>query len=355
MNDIERIKREIPIESLIAQSGLTVTGKGHTLTTVEHDSLKIFTRNNSWTWYSQAGRDGRNLGGSVIDWYKYMHQCGDGEAIRSLSAMLDGGAVPPMPKPRPSERKETPAAWKSPQWQQQARRRLEAAQAALYDDDNASAAAGRAYLTEREIRFDMWVAFGLGFGDAWNIKAECQMPALWLPWMNREITYITARFIGVKKDDPTADRILPAFGMKLQPTDERRYNGERFLFGLQHCREAAPGALETLFLVEGELNAVSIFQCTFGLYAADVLSFGPRSNLLSAGVAPLAAKVAQRYKRVIVWADEPKDALKALGTIPNALPVRSPVIDDKAHDANDLLRAGLLADVVYDLIKAASE
>jgi hypothetical protein len=53
MIDVDRIKREIPIESLIAQSGLTVAGKGHTLTTVEHDSLKIFIRNNSWTWYSQ--------------------------------------------------------------------------------------------------------------------------------------------------------------------------------------------------------------------------------------------------------------------------------------------------------------
>lgn len=69
------------------------------------------------------------------------------------------------------------------------------------------------------------------------------------------------------------------------------------------------------------------------------------------GVAPLAAKVAQRYKRVIVWADEPEDALQALGTIPNALPVRSP----GGQDANDLLRAGLLADLVHGLIVKAKE
>lgn len=338
MHDIERIKREIPIESLIAQS-FTIVGKGHILTTKEHDSLKIFTNNNSWTWYSQSGRDGRNLGGSVIDWYKHINQCGDGEAIRALSAMLDGGAMPTMPKPRPVERKEQPARWKSPQWQQQARQSLEAAQATLYHDDNPIGGPGRAELTRRCIRPDMWVAFGLGFGDAWNIKAGRLMPALWVPWANRQITAIQYRFVGVGKDDPGADRFGQLKG------------GERFLFGLQHCQEAAAGELETLFLVEGELNAVSIFQCVFGLYAADVLSFGPRRNLLNAGVAPMAAKVAQRYKRVIVWADDPDDAVKALGTVPNALPVRSPVIDDKEHDANDLLRAGLLADVVYDLIR----
>lgn len=352
MVDLDRIKREIPIETLIAQS-FTIVGKGHTLTTVEHDSLKIFTQNNSWTWYSQDGRVGRNLGGSVIDWYKHVHRCSDGEAIRALSAMLDGGVVPTMPKPRPIERKEQPAAWKSPQWQTEARRRLETAQAALYDENNAAAAAGRAYLADRGIRFDMWVAFGLGFGEAWNIKAGCNMPALWIPWMNREITYIAARFIGVKKDDPKADRILPAVGAKLHPGDDKRYWGVRFLFGLQHCREAAPGELETLFLVEGEANAISIFQCTFGLYAADVLSFGPRANLRNAGVAPLAAKVAQRYRRVFVWADEPSDAVRALGTIPNALPIRSPRIDGKEHDANDLLRAGMLGDVIFDLIRLA--
>jgi len=253
--------------------------------------------------------------------------------------MLDGGAMPAMPKPRPIERKEQPSAWKSPQWQRQARRRLEAAQAALYNEDDPVGEPGRAELTRRCIRPDMWVAFGLGFADAWNNKAGRLMPALWVPWANRQITAIQYRFVGVGKDDPGADRFGQLKG------------GERFLFGLQHCRDAAPGDLETLFLVEGELNAISIFQCVFGLYAADVLSFGPRRNLLDAGVAPMAAKVAQRYKRVIVWADEPADALIALGTVPNALPVQSPVIDDKEHDANDLLCKGLLADVVYDLIR----
>lgn len=340
--DLERIKREIPIETLIAQS-FTVVGKGHILTTEEHDSLKIFTRNNSWTWYSQAGRDGRNLGGSVIDWYKHINRCSDGEAIRALQALLEGGALPPAPKREVFPGKQKVDAWKSDRWQADARRRLEAAQVALWDDDNAAAAAGRAYLTERGIRPDMWIAFGLGYGNAWNNKAGRAMPAIWIPWQNRQITAIQYRFLGVGKDDETAQRFGQLKG------------GDRYLFGLQHCVAAEPRQLGMLFVVEGELNAISIFQTVYGHYSVDVVSFGPRANLRNAGVAPLAAAVATRYKRVIVWADESQDALDALGTIPNALPVRSPKIDGNKQDANDLLRAGLLDDVIFDLIRVAKD
>ncbi len=329
--DIDRIKSEIPIQTLIAQS-FTVVGSGHTLTTEEHDSLKIFTRNNSWTWYSQAGRDGRNLGGSVIDWYMHAHRCGQGEAIRALNALLESGALPPAP-PLALPSKQPAAAWKSERWQAEAQCRLTAAQVALWDMDNA-AAAGQAYLAERGIRPDMWIAFGLGCAPAWNIKAGRHLPAIWIPWQNRQITAIQYRFLGIAKDDERADR----FG--------QRKGGDRYLFGLQHCLDAEPGQLETLFLVEGELNAVSIFQAAYGLFPCDVVSFGPRANLRNAGVAPMAAKVAKRYKRVIVWADEPKDALQSLGTIPNARPGHSPA----GQDANDLLRAGLLTDLVHEML-----
>lgn len=84
--ELERIKTQISIADLIAKSGLTVIGKGHTLTTAEHDSLKIFTNNNSWTWYSQSGQRGKALGGSVIDWYMHTNKCSQRDAIQSLRA-----------------------------------------------------------------------------------------------------------------------------------------------------------------------------------------------------------------------------------------------------------------------------
>ncbi len=339
MIDLDRIKTEIPIESLIAQSGLTLAGQGHTLTTVEHDSLKIFTRNNSWTWYSQAGRNGKALGGSTIDWYMHANQCGKTDAIRALSAMLDAGAIASIPRPEVDRKAQAPAVtWNSPEWQRKALQQLERAQARLYDEDDPAGEPGRAYLARRGIRPDMRVAFGLGYGDAWNDKAGRFMPALWLPWQNRKLTAIQYRFIEVGKDDPGAGR----FGQKR--------GGVRFLFGLQHCKEAGPGELQTLFLVEGEINAISIFQSVYGLYAVDVASFGPRNNIADHNRSMIGT-VANRYKNVIVWADEPQDALAALGAVPGALPVQSPEIDGKQRDANDLLSAGLLDSVIFELLK----
>jgi hypothetical protein len=343
--DIERIKRDIPIDSLIAQS-FTVIGNGHTLTTAEHDSLKIFTNNNTWTWYSQAGRNGKSLGGSVIDWYMHVNKCSNGEAIRALSAMLDGGAVPAMPKPVVEKQPaKPPPGWKSAQWQQDARRELEdyhGAQDTLWNLPEGQP--GRDYLTTRGIRQDMWVAFDLGYGEVWNNRAGRTMPALWIPWRNRQLTAIQYRFL-VDKDYPTADR----YG--------QRKGGTRYLFGLQHCMDADPGQLHTLFLLEGELNAISVIQCVYGQYPCDVISYGPQSNITNEDVAEMAAKVAKRYRRVIVWADEPAAAQKAIGVLPDTikvLPVRSPTRDGNKHDANYLLQHGQLDDVVYKLIRTVT-
>lgn len=41
--DLERIKTQISISDLVAKSGLTVIGKGHTLTTAEHISFASAT------------------------------------------------------------------------------------------------------------------------------------------------------------------------------------------------------------------------------------------------------------------------------------------------------------------------
>lgn len=341
--DIERVKREIPIESLIAQSFTVIDDGRNRMTTEEHDSLKIFTGNNTFTWYSQTGREGKNLGGSVIDWYMHMNRCSTKEAIFALSAMLDGGAMPSMPKPRAAQQTKPEAGWASPQWQAEARCKLEAAQDTLHNSPEGRQ--GRDYLIERCINRDMWSAFGLGYADTWNVKAKRTMPALWIPWQDSKITAIQYRFLGVGKDDKTASRY------------EQLAGGARYLFGLQHCMEADPGQLHTLFLVEGELNAISIFQCIYGMYPCDVVSYGPQSNIANRDVAEMAAKLAKRYQHVIVWADEPATAQDAMGIMPDGiklLPVRSPIRDGNKHDANYLLQHGQLDDIVYKLIRKAA-
>lgn len=343
--ELERIKTQISIADLIAKSGLTVIGKGHTLTTAEHDSLKIFTNNNSWTWYSQSGQRGKALGGSVIDWYMHTNKCSQREAIQSLQAMLDGGAIAPPKLPVLKVEKQT-EMWRAPAWQADAHSKLERAQETLWLAQTPTGEAGRAYLAERGISLDAAIGWGLGFDLAWNPKAGKMMPALWIPYMNRQITAIQYRFVGVGKDDPTAVRFSSLKG------------SERYLCGLHLCvGDADPGQLHTLFLVEGELNAVSLSQVTYGMYGCDVLSFGPQSNIEKAAVAQVVSNVAKRYKYVIVWADEPEIALQgkrnAVGTV-RTMPVRTVVENDEKYDANRLLQLGQLDDLVFELLKEVS-
>lgn len=343
--DLERIKTQISIAALVAKSGLTVIGKGHTLTTAEHDSLKIFTNNNSWTWYSQSGQRGKALGGSVIDWYMHTNKCNQGEAIRALQSMLDGGVIALSKLPTPQVEKQI-EVWRSPTWQEDAKSKLERAQETLWLAQTPTGEAGRAFLVDRGISLDAAIAWGLGFAMAWNPKAEKMMPALWLPYMNRQITAIQYRFVGVGKDDATAVRFSSLKG------------SERYLCGLHLCvNDADPGQLHTLFLVEGELNAISISQVTRGVYPCDVLSFGSQSNIEKADVARVVSSVSKRYKYVIVWADEPEIALhgkrNAVGTV-RTMPVRTVVEDGEKYDANRLLQLKRLDDLVFELLKEVS-
>lgn len=347
--DIDRIKAEIKVENLIGQSYALEKDGNYRMQAVEHDSLKIDLRKNTWTWYSQTNDRGEKLGGSVIDWHMFTNSCTMQESLIALSAMLDGGAVATQPRPK-VESKPKVEGWRSAAWQSEARRKLETAQDRLWNSFEGAPGEvrslpagepGRAYLASRGIRPDMAVAFGLGYGPAWNPKAEAELPALWIPWQYSSIHAIQYRFIGVDKDDKNAVR----FGQK--------GGGVRYLFGMQHCTVAEPGQLDTLILVEGELNCVSLFQTIYGQYPCDVVSFGPQSQLGNAEVARKAASLAQRYRHVIVWADEPAVAISALGVIPGALPVQSPVLDGKPHDANDLLQLGQLDGLVFELIKTA--
>jgi hypothetical protein len=266
------------------------------------------------------------------------------QAINALKEMLNGGIIATTARQAQSVKAKAPEAWQSPQWQTEARAALELAQNSLWLADEG--APGRAECDRRGIREDVQIAWGMGYGMAWNIKAGRMMPALYIPYVNRHITAIQYRFLNIGKDDTSADR----FG--------QMKGGKRFLCGLHlNMQEAEPGQLGTLFAVEAEINGMSIFQEIYGRYAADSISFGPQSNLSNPDVARMLAAIAKRYKRVIVWADEADIALKSLGNMPNTshcMAIHSRIDNGVKLDANELLQRGELGDLVFKLIKRAS-
>ena len=339
--DLERIKTRIPIAELIAKSGLTVTGRGHTLTTVEHDSLKIFVNNNSWTWYSRDGRKGKALGGSTIDWIMHVERCDKNEAIRKLEEMLDGGVIEASQVPVVRQVDEN--LWRSKEFQTKMRNVMVRGMEFLQSDVKGEAA--REYLLSRGIQSDTWTGWELGAGLVWNGKAQQKMLGVFIPYRNRLYSCIRVRFVGVDKEGQRFTNYAVKVG-------DDFYGGVKLLCGL-HLVRAEKGH-DTLLVSEGELNAISYSQQSYGRYPVDVISYGDQKNVTRPEVASILAKVASRYAHVIVCADEPQVALSAIELLPAAvktLAVQSPVVDGVKLDANALLQAGQLDSVLFDLLR----
>ena len=103
------------------------------------------------------------------------------------------------------------------------------------------------------------------------------MSAIVLPWHDRQtVSAIQYRFTHV---------VLPKiarFGQKPR--------GSLQLYGLHRLHSH-----ETLVLVEGEQNVISIWQDGENL---DVLSWGPQANIVRPNAAKLATKIGTRYQRL---------------------------------------------------------
>lgn len=199
--------------------------------------------------------------------------------------------------------------------------------------DTEDGAPGRAYLHARGILPETWRAWSLGYdpnvqrwhkdkGGQW--QAEDLGPAIVLSWTN--------------------GRLIKAVQYRLLDNPQRYHQqtgSERTLFGVQHLTHRP-----LLLVVEGELNALSVWQAAHDLI--DVVSFGPESNVQRA-VEYLQA-LATGYQKVLIWADKPDVARKAQKAVGAAQALKSPVDGKGAEavkwDANLLLQRGLLDDFI---------
>jgi hypothetical protein len=229
-------------------------------------------------------------------------------------------ALPPAKRRDPGR---SLAGWRDAAWQWATWQMVHEAEARL---GGPAGEAGRSYLAGRGLEVATWQAWRLGYAPAircWRKvggrwQAEPLGPAITLPWARGEV--------------------VKALQYRLIDHPRLRYwqraGGERTLFGLDLL-----AGRPALVVVEGELNALSLWQVVHE--RADVVSFGPQSNLGQA--APTLRRLAQRYPFVVAWADETgvaRAALEIMGR--GGLALRSP----EGRDANDLLRAGLLGELM---------
>jgi hypothetical protein len=148
-------------------------------------------------------------------------------------------------------------------------------------------------------------------------------PSLTLPYFPRDDKRIMA--VRYRRIDPHEDRYINEAGSTVR------------LYGLHLLKPSA----STLVVVEGEINAISIWQAGQGLDLT-VVSIGGHS--LGEQVLADVAELSAGFGRCVVWCDEPEKSqkLRAAVASPSVQMRQSPKPDGKKVDANDMLQRGLL-------------
>lgn len=169
----------------------------------------------------------------------------------------------------------------SPEWQAQALQLINKASDLLLSDKGQ---VGQKYLMQRGLHRGTWYAWNLGFAFVYDSKAKRNRPAISIPWLDMDacgevITAVKYRFIDY---EPEGLRYTSLTGSK------------PLLFGLWDVTKSHT----TLLLVEGEINALSLWQCA--PKGISVISFGSEGG----GQAPVLHVFAKKYESVFIWCDD---------------------------------------------------
>lgn len=227
-------------------------------------------------WHCRHCGDGKYHG--VIDFIMARDRVSFLEACKALSGAGEVVLTPtrqPARQPATTPKKEPT----TPDAPTQARMMaaMDAAGDALYTPDGQQA---QDYLRSRGLALGTWYAWHLGAASIYDPSAQRKRPALSIPWYyvdaQREvIAGIKYRFVDA---DPKGLRYTSAPGS---------------MFVLYGAWDAIRTDT-TLLLVEGELNALSLWQQR--PQGTTVLSIGSEGG----GRPEILAKIAQRYKRVFI-------------------------------------------------------
>lgn len=200
------------------------------------------------------------------------------------------------------------------------------------------------YLQKRCIAPETIAAFGIGYTSAglpntWDGKTHCypKQLAISLPWFNHDGALVAVKYRFIEPHtytDKDGKTQAGKDGKGVRFTSRGQVNGN--VFGWQALRGAA-----VLIICEGEMNALSLWQAGRG--AVDVLSMGSESTTKK--LPPTAVDLAHRYAHRVVWADKKEIADAAALQIGGAS-MTSP----KGMDANDLLKAGKLGDLITAML-----
>lgn len=285
------------------------------------DRFRLFTDSGRY-WCRKCDRKG--------DAIQFLREH-EGMTFKQAQQWLAGHGIVATPTVKTDRRQRAP---QPQQWRDRANAGARRAFALLGEE---VAAAARIYLLSRGLAPDTWEAYNLGFrpdvGIGWNTDAKTFVttaPAIVIPWYRGgQVVAIRYRFLESQTERGEKLKAKGKYGSRFATS------AGAVLFGHQALDWSEVRSAQTIVLVEGEINAMSIRQAT-GFH---VFSYG------SEGSTHLSAKqlaFLNEYERRIVWADRPQVAQKLRQQMPDAIALQSP----EGKDANDLLREGVLGEVM---------
>lgn len=270
-------------------------------------------------------------GGDVIDLVMRVEGVSFSEACSHLAANLT--FLSERPNYRPPQTvaavAETPR-WQAEDFQDSAQRTIAATQRRLLHDEGY---AGQEYLVARGLLPATWQRYKLGYGVTFHPLHRQQLDAIFLPWLTangKQVTAIQHRFLDSQLQK--GER----YSMKV--------GSEPLVFGLHALAPA-----DAVVVVEGEFNCMAISQI-----GRQAVSVGSESSRASARVVALLQEHLTPYERVAVWFDNADYGRQLADRLKDGMPFRKEiqVVDAGGPDANDLLVACELADVVEQLGRA---
>lgn len=261
----------------------------------------------------------------------------DGSVTRVTTDVLDNlPRIDPVITAAPAKAEQTD------DWREKVLPKLAAAQHTLM---TVRGGPGAEYLDKRALEPGTWQAFGFGFGSAYYTPTKETLPAIFLPWYRAgKLTAVRYRFLNPPVVIIDGEEVVSKIRSEPESVFGVLYGGQ----ALQAGNELE----KTLIIIEGELNAASIWQVAHDT-GAEVMSVGSESAVLTKRM----IEFASRYRHIIVWMDKPKIAESMRSLLPpRTVSVTSPPLKDAegvpmkdakgrllAQDANDLLRIDMLS------------
>lgn len=231
------------------------------------------------------------------------------------------------PKPKPTDR--VTFLWNQGKWQRRAQRMISESQQRLFGYDR-DADEARDYLNGRGIWMLTAQVWRLGQARVpfKTRQGKEEANAIIVPWVGPcgTIKAVQYRLIG------GASRRFHS-----------KYGGEKTIYG---AHLLAPSMDKLLFIVEGEFNAISIWQEAHDLgFPLDVISIGgegvSEERLFSL------VKLAARYRGCVAWLDRVEVAGKVGNVLEDAMLLKSP----GGRDANDGAQSRELAGVIAQIFQ----